>query len=285
MSCRSTAAFACALVSASTAAAYAGVELGTLSPRAIGHAGAAVASDDGAAAVYQCPAAIARRDVRRAQLAGLMIDDEASFADPNHPRIGDTGGANWAPLLGAQGHLGSLIFAASFAVDATFDRSLPIPTAELPVADVLTRYPHRYAGTVARYTRRTLGAAVAWRANDWLAIGASATVGQVEIAERRTLWAGFAGRDPLAQPSRDVDLELSASDGLIQNDPATQQFVNRGALTLQGVDLSATAGKGARIEAGLAYNFVEAGSDGVGEPLDFLPRHRGQAYVATRPRR
>ena len=195
--------------------ASAGVEVGPLSPRGIGHAGASLVSDDGAAAPFLCPAAIARRDQRRAQLVGVMRDDEAWLATGDRPRVGDGSGAGLTPLVGAQGHLGPLIVAASFAVTEAFDRRLPVPAAELPAADVLARYPHRYAGLAASWTRRTLAAAAAWRTTDWLALGASVTVAQVDVDERRHLWAGFAGRDPLAQPSRDVDLSLTASDGLV----------------------------------------------------------------------
>lgn len=207
--------FACLAAATLVGTAHAGVEVGPLSPRAIGHAGAALVSDDGAAAPYLCPAAIARRDERRAQLAGVLIDDETALTTADRPRVADGGGAALAPLVGAQGHLGSLVFAASFAVTESLDRRLPVPSAELPAADVVARYPHRYAGLTASWTRRTLAAAVAWRANDWLALGASVTLAQVDVEERRHLWAGFAGRDPLAQPTRDVDVGLAASDGLI----------------------------------------------------------------------
>lgn len=75
------------------------------------------------------------------------------------------------------------------------------------------------------------------------------------------------------------------SDGLIKNQPATQTFVNSGALRLSGFDLAATVGRGRRVEAGAAYSFTEAQDDSYQEPLDFLARHRGQVHVAGRPRR
>jgi outer membrane cobalamin receptor len=78
---------------------------------------------------------------------------------------------------------------------------------------------------------------------------------------------------------------VRASDGLIKNDPATQTFTNTGALTLAGLDATATWGKGGRLEGGLAYSFVEAQDDTADEPLDFLARHRGHVYLATRPLR
>jgi len=209
------AALALAVVGAAAPGATAGVEVGTLSPRAIGHAGASLVSDDGAAAALQCPAAMARRDGRRAQLAGIAFDDEAVLATSDHPRVTDTGGAAVMPLLGAQGGLGGFVVGASFAVTDQLDRALPVPGAAIPDDQVLANYPHRYAGLEAGWTRRTIAVGAALRATEWLAVGASLTLSQVDVHERRRLWAGFRGRDRLAEPNRDLDLALSGSDGLV----------------------------------------------------------------------
>ncbi|MEZ4400947.1 MAG: outer membrane protein transport protein [Kofleriaceae bacterium] len=195
--------------------ARAGVEVGTLSPRAIGHAGANLASDDGAAAAFLCPAAIARRDQRRAQLAAVAQDDEASLTTATHPRVDDVGGAAIGPLFGAQGHLGPVVLAVSLATTEQFDHQLAAPATGLPTDEVAARYPHRYGGLTASWTRRTLAAAAAVRLTDSLAVGAAVTLGQVDVAERRRLWAGFAGRDPLARPDRDIDVTVTAGDGLV----------------------------------------------------------------------
>ncbi len=197
------------------APAAAGVEVGTLSPRAIGHAGAAIVSDDGGAAVFACPAAIARRDGRRAQLAGLALDDEAALITPDHPRVQDGGGATLTPAVSAAGHLGDVVLAVAYATTEAFHHDLPVAGLELPAADVAGRFPHRYAGSVAGLQRQTVGAAAAIRPTEWLALGVAVTVAQVDVEERRRLWAGFAGRDPLAQPTRDVDVALTAGDGLV----------------------------------------------------------------------
>lgn len=203
------------VVAAATSTAAAGVELGTLSPRAIGHAGASLVSDDGAAAVFQCPAAIARRDTRRAQLAGIALDDEVVLLAPGHPRVGDVGGASVMPLVGAAGHLGELVLAVALATTEQLDHELPVPRRELPIDDIAAQFPHRYDGLAAHQRRQSLGVSAALRPTEWLAIGASVTLSQVELEERRRLWAGFAGRDPLAQPGRDVDVTLAAGDGLV----------------------------------------------------------------------
>ncbi|MBK9031374.1 MAG: hypothetical protein IPL61_08555 [Myxococcales bacterium] len=203
------------LVAVTAVSARAGVELGPLSPRAIGHAGATVVSDDGAAAAFRSPAAIARRDVRRAQLAGLALDDEAALITPDHPRVSDVGGATLTPTVGAEGHLGPLVLAVAFATTELFTHELPTPALDLPADDVARRYPHRYDGVTASWQRRSLAAAAALRPTDWLAVGVAITLGQVDLEERRRLWAGFAGRDPLAQPGRDLDVTIAAGDGLV----------------------------------------------------------------------
>lgn len=205
---------ALAVAGAAAGTADAGVELGTLSPRAIAHAGAALASDDGAAAPLVCPAAIARRDTRRLQLAGVALDDEVALATPDHPRVADGGGAVVVPLLGVQGQLGPVIAAITLGVTDQLDRTLAAP-GNLPEEEIVARFPHRYAGLDASWTRRTAAAAVAFRATEWLAIGASLTVAQVEVGERRRLWAGFRGRDPIARPGRDVDLAVSGRDSFV----------------------------------------------------------------------
>jgi hypothetical protein len=203
------------LVAALGAPAAAGVELGTLSPRAIGHAGASLVSDDGAAAVFQCPAAIARRDTRRAQLAGVALDDEVVLLAPGHPRVGDVSGASVMPLVGAAGHLGEFVLAVALATTERLDHQLPVPRRELPTTEIAAQFPHRYDGLAAHQRRQSLGVAAALRPTEWLAIGATITLSQVELEERRRLWAGFAGRDPLAQPGRDIDVTLAAGDGLV----------------------------------------------------------------------
>lgn len=213
-----------AVVGVATAAAQAraGVEIGTLSPRAIGHAGASIVSDDGAAAAFQCPAAIARRDERRAQAAGLAIDDDAALvAEPlpprieGHPRVRDGGGATLAPLVGVQGHAGAFVIAASVAVTERLERTLPSPLPGAEDEELEDDFPHRYAGLSAGWSRRAIAIAAAYRPTEWLAIGASATVAQVDVSERRRLWAGFRGRDPLAHPARDVDVAIAAGDAFV----------------------------------------------------------------------
>ena len=136
-------------------------------------------------------------------------------------------------MIGA-GTVGPLVIGAGFAVTETMDRRLPAPgPGDDPAIAAL--YPHRYAGTEARWSRRALAVAASWRAADWLAIGASATLAQVDLRETRRLWAGFNGRDRLGDPARDVTVALSGGDGLVPGGaigaliaPASRAARNRG---------------------------------------------------------
>jgi hypothetical protein len=58
-----------------------------------------------------------------------------------------------------------------------------------------------------------VGAAI--RVGEWLGAGASLGASDVEFGERRRIWAGFAGRDDLGSPTRDLDLTLSARDRMV----------------------------------------------------------------------
>ncbi len=197
------------------AVASAGGELDLLSPRAIGHAGASLVSDDGAAAVFLCPAAIARRGGVRGQLAGLAVDDAVWLDAPGHPRVRDLGPAELVPLIGVQGGWERVVLGASVAVTESIDRQLPTPADGLPDPAVIADHPHRYAGQAARWTRASVAAAAAVRATDWLAIGATVTLGQVDARETRRIWAGFSGRDGPSSPARDVEVAIAADDRLV----------------------------------------------------------------------
>ncbi len=191
-------------------------ELGLVSPRAVGRAGAALVSDDGPAALFACPAAIARRGERRAQLGGLFIDDDVWLSTAAHPRISDRGPSELVPLAGAVGHLGPVVVGVAIATTASLDRRLPAPEPGLPADTVSADFPHRHAALEARWTRRTAAAGLALRATEWLALGATATVARVDAVERRRVWAGFGGRDlPSGNPVRDVDVTVTGADRLI----------------------------------------------------------------------
>ena len=203
-----------ALLLSAAAVAHAGPEDDPPSARTIGHAGAALVSDDGLGALFACPAGLARREQLRAQLGGAIVEDDLRHADLVHPAVGDRGPSSLAPTVMGAGAVGPLVIGAGFAVTETIDHRLPVPGPDDAPA-IATLYPHRYAGTEARWSRRALAVAAAWRANDWLAIGAGLTLAQVDLRESRRLWAGFSGINDVGDPSRDVTVLLSGGDGLV----------------------------------------------------------------------
>ena len=208
-------ALAIAALAPSPAAADGLAELPT--PRAIGRAGAGLVSDDGGGAVLANPAGMARRDTTRVQVGGVAVDHDLSYrsAQPAAPDISDAGAPALAPLVAAQTTIGPLVVGAAYATTAQRERRLPVPRPDQSDADVVRLFPHRYAGLSSTVKRRTAAAAAAVRATDWLAVGLTVSLSRAELDERRRLWAGFGGRDPLASASRDVELGLDGVDAVV----------------------------------------------------------------------
>jgi hypothetical protein len=184
--------------------------------RSVGRAGAGLVSDDGLGAVLTNPAAMARRDGWRAQAGVLVVDDDATIAaDRADGADGVARGApTLAPMLGAQFGLGPLVLGLAWHTERG-GRTLPAPQADQPEDDVARLFGYRYGGISAGLRRDTLAVAAAARVGDWLALGVSATAARVELTERRRLWAGFAGREPVGAPARDVDVALAGTDTLV----------------------------------------------------------------------
>jgi hypothetical protein len=205
-----------ALLALSAAPAHAGgLSLDLLSPRGVGRAGAGVVSDDGAAAVIVNPAGLARRDELRVQGAVVVVDDAATFDPPGTGVVAtERGTAAVSPVLGAQRRVGPVVIGVAMLDEARWSRRFASPEPGTPPDDVEALYPHRYGGLALAHRRRTLGAAAAWRATEWLAVGAGLTVSRVELAETRRLWAGFDGRDRIGDAARDVELTVGG-DALV----------------------------------------------------------------------
>jgi hypothetical protein len=186
-------------------------------PRAVGRAGTGTVSDDGAGAILTSPAALARRDSRRASAGVTLTDDDLDHApaSPDAP-VARAQNEPWLlPFASAVAGLGPVVLGAAIAVDRA-GRSYAAPEPGLSLESVDRFFAYRYAGFSARLERRTAALAAAARVTDWLAVGVAATMTQVKVAERRRLWAGFTSRllDP-GDPAYDLDVSLAGDDDLV----------------------------------------------------------------------
>ena len=197
-----------------------GLDFDLVGARAIGRAGTNTVSGDGGVALVVNPAGLARSTSLRVQLGVSLHDDDASYRPPdadvaNSPTVADRGAPALAPSVAVKGALGPVVLGAGVLELGHLDRLLPSPAFGQQDADVDRLFPHRYGGLELRYRRRVAVVGAAMRVAEWLGVGVSLGASDVEIGERRRIWAGFAGRDELAFPTRDLDLTLSARDRLV----------------------------------------------------------------------
>lgn len=190
------------------------------SPRAIGRAGTVTVSGDGLSALLVNPAGLARRGESRGQLGVIVTDDDSRFTAPdaaatNSPTIADRASPQASPTIAAHRAVGDFVFGIALIESAHLDRGTPVPEPGQPAADVERLFPHRYGGLALGYRRRALMVGFAARVTEWLGLGLSIGAADVEVAERRRIWAGFAGRDPIGSPTRDLDLVLTARDRFV----------------------------------------------------------------------
>ncbi|MEZ4368526.1 MAG: hypothetical protein R2939_19940 [Kofleriaceae bacterium] len=183
-------------------------------PRSVGRAGTGLVSDDGLGAVSRNPAAMARRDLRRAQLAVVVDDDDASAARAGARTATTSHPPRFRFGLGAQDAVGPMVVGVALTSDGD-GRALPAPPAGVPTSTVEADYLDRYAGLTGARRERTLAVAAATRVTDALAIGVAATIASVHLEERRRVWAGFSGRDPIGSAARDLEFALAGDDGLV----------------------------------------------------------------------
>lgn len=186
-------------------------------PRAVGRAGASTVGDDGAGAILTSPAALARRGSRRVELGTALVDDGIDHrpARDGAPIARGQGGPAVLPAGAAIAGFGPIVVGLGVAFDRT-GRDLATPDPGLSSDSVQQFFAYRYAGMRARYDRRTVGLGAAARVTDWLAIGATATLGFVRVEERRRLWAGFTSRlIDIGDPAYDVDVDLAGRDNAV----------------------------------------------------------------------
>jgi hypothetical protein len=212
-------ALSCALVLGlePAAASAGGLDLDLVGARAIGRAGTSTVSGDGASALIAEPAGLARSTGLRVQVGLALHDDDMRFAaadaaQTGSPTILDRSSPELVPSVAVQGAVGPVVLGVAYLELGHLDRLLPAPVPGQPVGPL---FPHRYGGLSLRYRRRAVVAGAAVRAGDWLGLGASIGASDVQLDERRRVWAGFAGRDTIADDRRDLDLDLGGRDRLV----------------------------------------------------------------------
>lgn len=201
-------------------AAADGLDLDVWGARDIARAGATMVSQDGGGALLLNPAGLVRRTQLRMQFGMAFHGDSTGFRaanshTTNSPDIENRAAALATPSLGIQGQLGPFVIGAAYIERGDLQRSFPSPAFDQLPSEVEQFFPHRYAGTDLRFQHHSFAAGIAIRANSWLGIGISANVDQVNLTESRFIWAGFAGRDGLANPSRDLKLGLDGTDNFV----------------------------------------------------------------------
>lgn len=214
------AALAVAALSGAQPLAAGGLDFDLVGARAIGRAGATAVSGDGPVALVRNPAGLARSGSLRLQLGISMHDDDASFRAPDadaqdSPTVADRSSPALAPSVAVLGGLGPVVLGAALLELGHLDRRLPAPEFGQQAPDVNRLFPHRYGGLELSYRRRVAVVGAAARIGEWLGVGVSLGASDVEVGERRHIWAGFAGRDQLAFPTRDLDLAMSGRDRLV----------------------------------------------------------------------
>lgn len=185
-------------------------------PRSVGRAGTSTVSGDSGIALLSNPGGMVRRSQARFLLSTSVADSDSSFraqGAPDAPTIVNRAGPASAPLV-AYHHgnesgtwvLGALLMSGRSRV------SLPSPALGQPPDEIAVLFPHRYGGTQWQSNWRRLAFGGALRIGESLGIGLSGSLAQVELRERRHIWAGFSGRDTLLSAEQDMALQLSGVD-------------------------------------------------------------------------
>jgi hypothetical protein len=194
--------------------------VGGHTPRSIGRAGVGTASDDGGSALLVNPAAIARREAARMQLAVAFLDDEMSWLhSASAPVNRDQSSSRLLPMIAIEGAIGDWILGAGVTTNARTERLLRRPGVNAPAGDYGKSFEYRYDGFAGSFRRDTLMAGASHRIGDTVAAGLSLSASRVELSELRRVWAGDTNRkigssmttELLGDPTQDVELGMTAS--------------------------------------------------------------------------
>jgi len=206
------------LAAMATHARAEGPVVGSRTPRSIGRAGVGTASDDGGGALLANPAAIARRDAARAQIAVSFLDDEMYWLHSSSaPVARDQSSSRLLPMLAIEGAIGDWIVGAGIMTTARSERLLRRP-GRIPASELGNAFEYRYAGLGGAFRRDTLAAGAAHRIGETVAVGLSVAGSRVALSEVRRLWAGDANRtnpttlvkEQPGDPAQDVEVGMTA---------------------------------------------------------------------------
>lgn len=197
-----------------------GLDADIIGARGVGRAGAVSVSEDGGAALVLNPGGMVRRQAWRVQLGMRMQDDDQVFraldaGAASSPRIENRAPPTSSPYVAIQGPIGPLVVGIAYLRLGAVAHALPRPQPNQTPEDVLRLFPHRYGGTHVVYERSALMLGAAVRARPWLGLGVAVSLASVALEEERHIWAGFAGRDVLGQPDRDLALTLFGRDRFV----------------------------------------------------------------------
>lgn len=156
-----------------------------------------------------------RRVKPRLLLSVQLADLDRSYATtrPDSPRLHSQAAPQSLPTLAYHHGFGPWVLGVQSS-QSEMRVSYPEPAFDQPAADVIRLFPHRYGGTSLSLFQRNIAAGAALRANNWLGLGASLLLSEVEYTESRRIWAGFAGRDEPLHPRRDLSLGVDMESAL-----------------------------------------------------------------------
>ncbi len=198
--------------------------IGGGSPRSIGRAGAGTVGDDGVGALLVNPAAMARREGKRAQLGLAFVDDEIAWlVSDDAPIARNQSASDFAPTGAAIGSIGPWVIGIGAMTASVTDRELR-PPRDLPPGEFANAFEFRYAGIAGAFQRDSVTVGVARRLGDNFAVGASFAASRVTISERRRVWAGFSGRDMIGDPELDVEASFAGTDWFVPSATAGVLF-------------------------------------------------------------
>ncbi|HEY4056068.1 MAG TPA: outer membrane protein transport protein [Kofleriaceae bacterium] len=230
------------------------------SARSIGRAGTGLVSDDGAGALVQDPAALARRDTWRVQIGASFADDtihwQSSAADA--PLSTDQAGDTVLPQVAVVGSIGDFVVGAAFMTLGATDRELRDPF-EVGIDQYKHAFDYRFAGVAGSMRRDAFLVGAAHRLGDSVAVGLSLGASRFKMSETRRMWVGFQnaiGDAQLGDPLRDLEVSFDA-DGFTPS--ATAGLFVAPEDTPIELGLSATYTKFARLDGNIASQGVTGG--------------------------